>query len=112
MRQYYPAILFVVLLFRNTVFAQTNRTIDDARGDSVTGAKVQYLPTSFAPAGGVVWKEASSCTGCAITPDISKAFDQTWTSATYFSLMGTMSAGFSFKGEQPLHPWQGALTET
>src|SRR5262245_3177183 len=94
---YLCAFLFFLSALRSVGGTQINRTIDDQFGDSVTGAKVQYLPTSFN--GGLVWKTSSNCGDCAIVPDSSKAFNNTWTSATYYSSLDHISAGFNFQGE-------------
>ncbi|KAF9484774.1 hypothetical protein BDN70DRAFT_928029 [Pholiota conissans] len=57
--------------------AEVNRTIDDSLGDSQTGLKVVYLPGLNHG-----WND-QTCIGCAIRPDTSKAFDRTYTGATY-----------------------------
>lgn len=57
-----------------------NRTIDDEQGDSVTGVKPTYEPTSN-------WAQGSTCAGCFLTPNkvvsVSRAFDGTWHDSTY-----------------------------
>ncbi|KAI0724107.1 hypothetical protein C8Q72DRAFT_858228 [Fomitopsis betulina] len=53
--------------------ASTNVTIDDTYGDSVTGLRPVYS------AG---WNIGQDCSGCAITPDESKAFMGTWHDTT------------------------------
>ncbi|KAG6812414.1 hypothetical protein H0H92_002990 [Tricholoma furcatifolium] len=85
---------FFLLFFYSWVAAaaSVNRTIDDTYGDSVTGAKPSYLPTSSS-----VW-QGPSCTGCYIQPDPDEAFDRTWTAATYNPGLGSMSIEFSFTG--------------
>jgi hypothetical protein len=88
--------LFTVL-FRIAAGIPTNATIDDQLGDSLNGDQVQYLPVSYQ--GGLVWKPSSDCNDCAIVPATTLAFDNTWTSATYFGAIGNMSAGFNFQGE-------------
>ena len=70
-----------------------NRTIDDGFGDSVTLQKVTYLPTTSN-----VWQN-QLCTGCAIQPDISRAFMGTYTAATYHPALGSMSITMKFNGK-------------
>ncbi|KAK7455132.1 hypothetical protein VKT23_011003 [Stygiomarasmius scandens] len=58
-----------------------NRTVDDTFGDSVTGVRPVFLPA------GKVWQSAESCSKegvaekCALWPDRSLAFNETWTTA-------------------------------
>ncbi|KAF5330548.1 hypothetical protein D9619_005238 [Psilocybe cf. subviscida] len=70
----------------------SNRTIDDALGDSVTGQKVVFLPSTQG-----VWSN-QDCIGCALNPDTTKAFDSTYTAATYNSGLGSISATLKFQG--------------
>ena len=92
------AVLRLLILFlasSATRAALVNRTIDDTRGDSVTGAKPVYLPAS-------PW-DGPGCTTCAITPNKTLAFDGTWTAATYNpSLFNNMNISFSFTGKKNL----------
>ncbi|KAF9065722.1 hypothetical protein BDP27DRAFT_1158811, partial [Rhodocollybia butyracea] len=69
-----------------------NRSIDDTFGDSVTGQKPVFLPTTPG-----VWAN-QSCTGCAIHPPTSEAFDGTYTATTYNSTLGYISITFDFIG--------------
>jgi hypothetical protein len=71
---------------------QVNRTIDDTKGDIVTGAKPTYLPTT-----GGVWAGAD-CAKCAVQPNSSLAFDGTWTAATYHATLGMTSIKLPFTG--------------
>lgn len=52
-----------------------NRTIDDSFGDSATGFKPEFTPSSS-------WN-TGECAGCAIKPDAARAFGGTWTEATH-----------------------------
>ncbi|KAK0470964.1 hypothetical protein IW261DRAFT_1671737 [Armillaria novae-zelandiae] len=71
-----------------------NHTIDDTLGDELTGVKVKYSPVSQpSNASALVWKNALQCIDCAILPDRSSAMNGTWTSATYFSLLGNEQSG-------------------
>ena len=89
-------LLLAVLQFTNAT--QVNRTIDDTRGDSVTGAKPIYVPSI-----GGVWASAN-CSECAIKPNQSLAFDGTWTAATFNAQLGLIAIEFSFTGKlQVLH---------
>ncbi|KAI0655664.1 hypothetical protein C8Q70DRAFT_922960, partial [Cubamyces menziesii] len=63
--------------------ASVNRTIDDQKGDSVTGAMPLYLPT----AGAVTWNIGQTCSICTIRGggdpiDVDEAFDGTWHDTT------------------------------
>ena len=52
---------------------QTNRTIDDYWGDSVTGALPVYS---------VNWNYGQNCTICRVRPTLSETFDNTWHDTT------------------------------
>ncbi|KAI0652609.1 hypothetical protein C8Q79DRAFT_898303, partial [Trametes meyenii] len=56
----------------------TNRTIDDEKGDSVTGAVPSYSPAR-------PWNQGATCKNCAIHLDYSQTFDGTWHDSTRFS---------------------------
>ncbi|KAF8877507.1 hypothetical protein BD779DRAFT_1693531, partial [Infundibulicybe gibba] len=71
-----------------------NRTIDDGLGDLQTGLKVQYLPLRSSSE--LVWKSQHTCDNCVINPDRTKAYSNTWNSAT--CLGETVAATFSFHG--------------
>ncbi len=78
-------LIFILLLISLCFAASTNRTIDDGLGDVVTGLQVEYLPlNSPNNTGEPFWKHEDQCNGCAILPDRTKAFDETWTATTYF----------------------------
>ncbi|OJT04542.1 hypothetical protein TRAPUB_4812 [Trametes pubescens] len=61
-----------------------NRTIDDEKGDSVTGALPVYGPSSGT---GANWFQGLLCVHCTMLPnkvvDISQTFDGTWHDSTY-----------------------------
>ena len=86
------SLCFLFLLFEISRSAQVNRTIDDTKGDSVTGVMPTYVPST-----GGVWAGAD-CTGCAIQPDPTQAFDGTWTAATYHPQLSLTSIELSFTG--------------
>ncbi|GLB34605.1 hypothetical protein LshimejAT787_0201700 [Lyophyllum shimeji] len=69
-----------------------NRTIDDTTGDSATGNRPVYAPSTTG-----VWEDAT-CKGCAIQPVPAQAFKGTWTAATYNPGLGSMSIELSFHG--------------
>ncbi|OJT04505.1 hypothetical protein TRAPUB_4775 [Trametes pubescens] len=53
-----------------------NRTIDDEKGDSVTGEVPVYTPDGS-------WSQGSTCSGCFIQLDPSQTFDGTWHDSTH-----------------------------
>ncbi|KAK2466636.1 hypothetical protein APHAL10511_000894 [Amanita phalloides] len=84
--------LTIFLIFSTTQAALVNRTIDDTYGDSVTGQKPTYTPASSS-----IW-QGPSCTGCAIQPNPSLAFDGTWTAATYNPSLQNINITLRFTG--------------
>ncbi|KAK0216434.1 hypothetical protein EDD85DRAFT_437593 [Armillaria nabsnona] len=91
--------IFVLLPISLCFAAGKNRTIDDGLGDVVTGLQVEYLPLNGPnDTGEPFWKHEDQCNGCAILPDRTKAFDETWTATTYFPVVDHMSIGFRFSG--------------
>ena len=92
--------IFILLPISLCFAAGTNRTIDDGLGDVITGLQVEYLPlNSPNNTGEPFWKHEDQCNGCAILPDRTKAFDETWTATTYFPVIEYMSIGFRFSGK-------------
>ncbi|KAJ7747803.1 hypothetical protein B0H16DRAFT_1320246 [Mycena metata] len=90
-------ILFILVLTRLVTGGSVNRTIDDVRGDSATGALVQYLPQ--VPAGSKsLWFNQTSCAGCADVPDAGQTFDGTWSAALYQANVGSLSVTMKFTG--------------
>ncbi|KAH9897633.1 hypothetical protein C8Q73DRAFT_681944 [Cubamyces lactineus] len=69
-------LLFFLALCRAVTSLATNRTIDDEKGDSVTG-----LVPSYSPVGS--WSQGSTCSGCYIHLDTSQVFDGTWHDSTH-----------------------------
>ncbi|KIK61855.1 hypothetical protein GYMLUDRAFT_42271 [Collybiopsis luxurians FD-317 M1] len=69
-----------------------NRSIDDTLGDSVTGQRPTYLPSTSG-----VWED-NTCSGCALAPPISSAFQDTYTAATYNPDLKNISISFDFTG--------------
>ncbi|KAF9014186.1 hypothetical protein BDQ17DRAFT_1419092 [Cyathus striatus] len=85
------ALLLCLLSF--TLASLVNYTIDDTLGDSRT----QQLPMYF-PATGDVW-EGILCYGSTIRPNPSKAFEGTYTAATYrYQSMQNASIIMEFEG--------------
>ncbi|KAF8350378.1 hypothetical protein F5887DRAFT_938908 [Amanita rubescens] len=80
----------LLLLVRTTQAVLVNRTIDDTNGDSTTGRVPIYQP-------GGSWNGAS-CSGCAINPNQSLAFDGTWSAVTYNPGLNNTNITFSFTG--------------
>ncbi|KAK0470985.1 hypothetical protein IW261DRAFT_1572504 [Armillaria novae-zelandiae] len=92
-------LIFILLPIAFSFADGTNRTIDDALGDVVTGLQVEYLPlNSPNNTGEPFWKHEDQCDGCAILPDRTKAYDETWTATTYFPVIEYMSIGLRFNG--------------
>ncbi|KAF9463488.1 hypothetical protein BDZ94DRAFT_1163882 [Collybia nuda] len=79
-----------------------NRTIDDEFGDSATGEKPIFLPSTQG-----IWA-GEECGGCRVQPDRALAFKGTWKAATYrneepggkFTLTGTAIYVFFITGNQ------------
>ncbi|KAJ7628921.1 hypothetical protein FB45DRAFT_748797, partial [Roridomyces roridus] len=96
-----PWLLLILSATRGTLLSSsTNRTIDDSLGDSVTGAKVQYLP-AVPPSDGRLWFNQTSCAAgsCAdALPNAALALDNTWTAAMYLADVSSMSINFQFSG--------------
>ena len=99
--------VLLCLLRLDSVWSRVvNRTIDDTFGDSETQRLPLYLPSTSG-----VWKGAS-CSGCAINPDVDKAFKSTYQAATYAPNSGKISITLTFNGEcgsastlkEPLNP--------
>lgn len=92
-------LVFILVRISLSIAAGTNRTIDDVYGDVVTGLQVEYLPlNSPNNTGEPFWKHEDQCDGCAIMPDRTKAYDQTWTATTYVPAIEDMSIGLRFDG--------------
>ncbi|KAJ7601219.1 hypothetical protein C8J56DRAFT_880732 [Mycena floridula] len=81
---------FFLFLF-TTVFAATNRTIDDTLGDSLTGVRPVYFPSTIG-----VWN--ATCPDCRIIPIPSLAFAGTWTACTATDDIPLATVELSFKG--------------
>jgi len=81
----------LLLLICTTQAVLINRTIDDTNGDSTTGQVPVYQP------GNGAWNGAS-CSGCAINPSPSLAFDGTWSAVTYNPGLNSTNITFSFTG--------------
>ena len=87
---------FTIILLSSHLVACTavNRTIDDQRGDSATGALPSYSPSNG-------WTAGDTCNGCNINrtnTDVSKAFDQTWSDSTYHPGQPDRVISMSFVG--------------
>ncbi|KAI0325588.1 hypothetical protein GY45DRAFT_1330060 [Cubamyces sp. BRFM 1775] len=79
-----PATLLLALLVPciSGASVDVNRTIDDQKGDSVTGVPPLFLPTDL-------WNIGQTCTACSIRAghpiDPGQVFDGTWHDATHYS---------------------------
>lgn len=76
--------------------ALTNRTIDDEKGDSVTGAMPVYAPDDLN------WIQGLTCVHCTMLPgkviDINANFDGTWHDCTYHPGTPDRTITASFSG--------------
>ncbi|KAF9457712.1 hypothetical protein BDZ94DRAFT_1202270 [Collybia nuda] len=89
------SFLFSLFFFGFTTGKATNRTIDDQFGDSVTGQKPIFSPTTEG-----IWAN-ETCAGCRFQPDKAVAFKGTWQAATFRPEpggSGPLSIDLSFKG--------------
>ncbi|KIK61852.1 hypothetical protein GYMLUDRAFT_165570 [Collybiopsis luxurians FD-317 M1] len=89
-----PGVLVALVSLPNfpLVFGEAvNRSIDDTLGDSVTGQRPSYLPTTG------VWED-DLCKTCALQPPASSAFAGTYTAATYNPGLKNISITFEFTG--------------
>ncbi|RPD64700.1 hypothetical protein L226DRAFT_37444 [Lentinus tigrinus ALCF2SS1-7] len=68
--------LFALFFFRHARSLSTNRTIDDEKGDSVTGLVPEYSPPG-------AWHQGSTCTACFVHLDTSQVLDETWHDTTH-----------------------------
>ncbi|KAJ3993791.1 hypothetical protein F5050DRAFT_1810195 [Lentinula boryana] len=90
-----PGLLFLYAFLRQVTLVSSigvNRSIDDTLGDSVTGDRPTYLPDTLG-----VWED-NTCLDCALAPNTSKAFDGTYTAATYNPDLKNISISFAFTG--------------
>ncbi|PFH51666.1 hypothetical protein AMATHDRAFT_141958 [Amanita thiersii Skay4041] len=86
-------IFLLLLLWSLSCHARlVNRTIDDSLGDPVTGFRPIFLPTKPG-----VWED-QTCKGCFIQPDRGRAFNGTWTAATYHPELKHISITLEFPG--------------
>ncbi|KAE9383765.1 hypothetical protein BT96DRAFT_718412 [Gymnopus androsaceus JB14] len=88
-----PGAIFFHALVTVVLSAGVNRSIDDALGDSVTGKKPTFLPSTPG-----VWENQTVCPGCALLPPTTSAFDGTYTAATYHPDLKNISVSFDFTG--------------
>lgn len=91
-------LLFLSLLhFLLTSALELNITIDDQFGDQVTQEKPVFSPAS-------AWA-TQTCVGCAIKPDVTKMYDQTYTAAIFEPDKGTVfnAIDFQFNGANSSH---------
>jgi len=85
---------FVWLHYHSAQGILVNRTIDDTYGDSVTGLKPLYFPSTAGIWAHPTWQD------CLLKPDPARAYNQTFSAATGGSDgRGFVSATFSFNGE-------------
>lgn len=85
----------IASIFLNVTAMMSNRTIDDSLGDSVTGIRPSYFPTTG------IWQTQEDCAHrCSIQPDITQAFDGTYTAGSSFPSPGShpISITLEFSG--------------
>ena len=75
------ALISICLWPSKVAAAIVNGTIDDQRGDSVTGSQVTYYPAD-------VWNDQTCGNKCSITLNTSQAIDGTYTAGTYSPVTG------------------------
>ncbi|KAE9383763.1 hypothetical protein BT96DRAFT_1008812 [Gymnopus androsaceus JB14] len=94
-----PGAIFFHALVSNVAVvlsAGVNRSIDDTLGDSVTGQKPIFIPSTPG-----IWQDPTQCSvapGCALQPPTTSAFDGTYTAATYHPELNNISISFDFTG--------------
>ena len=73
-----------------------NRTIDDEKGDSVTGVQPVYAPDNLN------WIQGTTCVHCNFLPgkviDVNATFDGTWHDGTYTASGPPLTISASFSG--------------
>ncbi|KAF8877495.1 hypothetical protein BD779DRAFT_1475158 [Infundibulicybe gibba] len=89
-RAFRPLFAFILLTQTSNAIL-VNQTIDDGLGDWLTGLQVQYLPSAE------VWKSQDTRYNCFITPDRTKAYNNTRNSATS-PMFANITATFTFRG--------------
>lgn len=85
-------IILTWFLVLPAVAVPNNRTIDDTFGDFVTGQKVVYTPSTP-----LTWK-TQDCTDCLLNPEVNNAHNGTYTAATCYPALGSMSINLTFTG--------------
>lgn len=93
----WPAPLLLYYATSSLGQSSSNRTIDDQKGDTVTGFIPTYFPSDSK------WNIGQTCTGCAVKPsaliDPGQVFDGTWHDATHYGQKGTnISVQVDFTG--------------
>ena len=83
------SLLFTLVTLSSAVLV--NRTIDDQFGDPITSTYPVYSPVGD-------WQQGATCSDCAITPDVSKAFDGTWHDSTFYPGSTPKSVSVTFNG--------------
>ncbi|KAI9066502.1 hypothetical protein FKP32DRAFT_372867 [Trametes sanguinea] len=70
------SLTYLFAVCRAVSSLSVNRTIDDEKGDSVTGVVPSYSPVGS-------WSQGSTCSGCFIHLDTSQTFQGTWHDTTH-----------------------------
>ncbi|KAJ7167452.1 hypothetical protein C8R43DRAFT_877357 [Mycena crocata] len=68
-------VAWILWLLRSCIAIVSNRTIDDTKGDSITGFIPIYSPAKQ-------WTPGTNCSGCLVQPEIGRLFDYTWHDTT------------------------------
>lgn len=92
----WPAPLLLYYATSSLGQSSSNRTIDDQKGDTVTGFIPTYDPSNR-------WHIGQTCTGCSVTPaaiiDPGQAFGGTWHDTTHYGQTdANMSVQVDFTG--------------
>ncbi|KAJ6558046.1 hypothetical protein B0H19DRAFT_126793 [Mycena capillaripes] len=73
--RFFLPVACILVWLRSCIAALSNRTIDDTKGDSVTGLLPVYAPANQ-------WNVGTNCSGCLVQPEIGQLFDYTWHDTT------------------------------
>lgn len=93
LRSFLLLLILHVVQFKCANGATANFTIDDQDGDELTSVVPTYNPVEY-------WEQGADCTGCALQPNKSYAFKQTWHDSTYDAVRrpGVISMNLLFNG--------------
>ena len=95
-----PSVCLAVLALSVSTHALKNVTVDDTKGDEVTGGQITYSPASS-------WNLGASCSGCTAHIQANQTYDGTWHDGTYYPVGAsgaknpgqTLTAEYTFNGK-------------